>query len=891
MRKYNPKIETRAVKTILNGSPKKRARLLSTLTEEHFGYEPTGEVFARIMSLMGEAKDVPKARTLVHDPMLSEKAQNIVNTPLKIFQEEELDSAISTLEKYRKARVQTQGLERALRCIENLDVDKSESILEKTLFRSHSVSAGSIIQNEQIAQIARGVLEEKHPRKYPTGFSAFDNRSGGFPHTGVVILSAPPGCLKTAMTMHIATMQYLQFELEPCFVSLEMPKEEVVERQMAMLAGVSFDRIQLRSLTRKDKRKIIKAYDMFEAYQQTTKKKFTIYSPDDDVTFLQLMNQLIPFKHDLIYIDYINLLANKSEAPDWQHLRETTRLAKRLAKKLGATIVLLAQLDDEGNLRYSKGIRENCLVGTTLLSTDRGLIRLDSPNNVKVTKRCKHNIDMQINSGAEKTKAIKWYSRGKKPVYSLESSRGYIIKGTAKERVLVLTPSLDYVWKYQKDIKQGDYVAISRKGSCWSRSVPTFDWEGLITSREDFHNYRDRETKLPKKMTIELAALLGYMCAEGSMYEKGWVVDFSNADKEVLQDFKYLFYKCFGYDPVKDQIGKNGVRSIRTNNRTLYEYLSYLGLGNNSRNKKVPWCVLQAPKKYITAFLRAYFEGDGGLTRNGITVTSYSLDLLKEIQVLLLQYGIISGRHTHKDSYKRKRTNSSYYDVLNISGPDAAKFHHQIGFLSKRKRLAKTHVAGDFMDGIPFIADYIRSLKISKNQVRAENGDVIQTQVTFWGSTTQTVPYYKIKDNLQAYKKHFPSLYTKLSRILKDNYYWDEVISNKKSGYENVYDVTTQSGQYVANGIVVHNCDNWWKWLLTETDKQAGFMTIEQGKARNMPTYPFKVGINPNRMTFFDYEGDDVYSEGKSTTKKIENKARKKYKELEAEVDMENVEF
>jgi predicted ATP-dependent serine protease len=84
-----------------------------------------------------------------------------------------------------------------------------------------------------------------------------------------------------------------------------------------------------------------------------------IYCPKQDYTIEQLFNQVQSAKNDVIILDYLGLVKpgayGKNTSEEFQ-LRQMTRFAKRAADRMGCAVVLLAQLNDEGQIMYSKGI-------------------------------------------------------------------------------------------------------------------------------------------------------------------------------------------------------------------------------------------------------------------------------------------------------------------------------------------------------------------------------------------------------------------------------------------------------------------------------------------------------------------------------------------------------
>jgi len=363
MKNYNPKVEVKIIRSILDGKRVIRERILGYISKAHFGYGPTIEVFTRVLQILKKAKEVPSSDSLKHDIGLSSEAKETIKSK-KVFPFKrigDVEEALSILEKHRKARIAIQGTTKILKAItEESNPDKAERVFEKTLFKLHTASKEGLAHGKQQVEIAKKICKQKFPNLIKTGFSYFDERTGGFPCPGVVVLAAPPGGMKTTMMISMANHQFVEEKVDVCIASLEMEKDQIISRQTGACAKIKANSIRLRCMTSKEKRKFVNYSKFIREKEIEYQKRFTIYSPEDDVSFIQLMNILAPFKYKIIYIDYINLLNNDDSQDDWKHLREVTRLAKRLSKKNKCTIVLLAQLnEDTGKIYYSQGIRQN----------------------------------------------------------------------------------------------------------------------------------------------------------------------------------------------------------------------------------------------------------------------------------------------------------------------------------------------------------------------------------------------------------------------------------------------------------------------------------------------------------------------------------------------------
>src|SRR5439155_17874011 len=96
------------------------------------------------------------------------------------------------------------------------------------------------------------------------------------------------------------------------------------------------------------------------------------------------------------------------------------------------------------------------------------------------------------------------------------------------------------------------------------------------------------------------------------------------------------------------------------------------------REKKVPPAILRSPKEVVAPFLRAYFDCDGYAGKHGVILSTSSEVMSEQVQLLLLNFGILSRRRRQKDGCWH----------VQMLGKSAAGFARQIGFGLDRKRAA-----------------------------------------------------------------------------------------------------------------------------------------------------------------------------------------------------------
>ena len=169
-----------------------------------------------------------------------------------------------------------------------------------------------------------------------------------------------------------------------------------------------------------------------------------------------------------------------------------------------------AAVDEAVEVGEAYGIRNSqatvlaptgCLVGGTLVPTERGLVRLGSLGDPVGDQWQPLGIDVQTDEG-ERT-ATQFYVNGVEPVVDVVTARGYRLRGTTRHRVKVVDDSGEWVWRHLADLRAGDRVPLSLNQLVgWPQEV-------TLPPLDEAHWTRDRTTRVPRVLTPELAEFVG----------------------------------------------------------------------------------------------------------------------------------------------------------------------------------------------------------------------------------------------------------------------------------------------------------------------------------------------------------------------------------------------
>jgi len=194
-------------------------------------------------------------------------------------------------------------------------------------------------------------LDELHRNKgkirgVPTGFKDMDNLLAGWQKSDLVVLAARPAMGKSAIALNFAHNVAVKAELPVLFFTLEMSKEQLVDRLLAMEANVDAWNIRTGNLSDSDFEKI--------GLAMGTLSEAPIYIDDTPgITVSEMRTKARREQHQrqlgLIIVDYLQLMSGSasrygSEGNRVQEISEISRGLKLIARELNVPVIALSQL-------------------------------------------------------------------------------------------------------------------------------------------------------------------------------------------------------------------------------------------------------------------------------------------------------------------------------------------------------------------------------------------------------------------------------------------------------------------------------------------------------------------------------------------------------------------
>ena len=191
-------------------------------------------------------------------------------------------------------------------------------------------------------------LEELYNRKQhitgvPTGFSELDYKTAGFHGSDLILIAARPAMGKSAFALNIATNAATKANIPVAIFSLEMSKEQMVNRMLCSEAMVDSNKVRTGKLEEDDWVKLANTIGPLSEAE--------IYIDDTPgISVMEIRAKCRKLKLEknigMVVIDYLQLVqaSNKRFGSREQEISEISRSLKILAKELDVPVIALSQL-------------------------------------------------------------------------------------------------------------------------------------------------------------------------------------------------------------------------------------------------------------------------------------------------------------------------------------------------------------------------------------------------------------------------------------------------------------------------------------------------------------------------------------------------------------------
>jgi ribonucleoside-diphosphate reductase alpha chain len=431
-----------------------------------------------------------------------------------------------------------------------------------------------------------------------------------------------------------------------------------------------------------------------------------------------------------------------------------------------------------------------CLTPDTLVTTDRGLVRLGELGDLRGSQW--QDLDATVSTDEGPRPATRFFINGEEPTRRIVTRSGYTIQGTLRHRIKVVEAETGaWVWRQLADIQPDDLVPLQLGvlvGQPRQVLLPVLGeayWTG------------ERGVRVPEHVTAELAELVGYFMGDGSLHAKGLRFCVADTDLDVVERLRTLGKELFGIEAAVSQ--QTGYHEVTLQSVLLARWWQASGFakhlpGGDHTGKgwqpHVPSAVLEANHPDIyAAFLRGLFEADGSTSAGVPSVSTASERFAGELRTLLLVLGIPTTTRVTRSGWGRKpirQVRIRNLDVVRV-------FDAVVGFISARKSRACA----------------------AASAMQSGNRDRIVLPASVW---EELVPVgHRRRDPVLMSLRRFGGVSRALTTELYEEtgdtrlqaalgYVFERVAANEDGGVQPTYDLSVPDNvTYVAGGFVSHN--------------------------------------------------------------------------------------
>ena len=235
------------------------------------------------------------------------------------------------------------------------DVQEILDKAEKNIFDISQEKSGDDIQpinavlQDTFDMIEKLCTEKKEVTGITTGFKDLNKKINGLQRTDLILLAARPAMGKTAFSLNLVQNAALKGDASVAVFSLEMSKEQLVQRMLSAQSNVELSKIKTGTLGESDWPRIIDGMAVL-----SEAKIFIDDTPGIKISEIRSKCRRLKMEKglDLILIDYLQLMEGEGKNENrQQEIAKISRSLKILAKELDCPVVALSQLSRSPELR------------------------------------------------------------------------------------------------------------------------------------------------------------------------------------------------------------------------------------------------------------------------------------------------------------------------------------------------------------------------------------------------------------------------------------------------------------------------------------------------------------------------------------------------------------
>lgn len=310
--------------------------------------------------------------------------------------------------------------------------------------------------------------------------------------------------------------------------------------------------------------------------------------------------------------------------------------------------------------------------------------------------------------------------------------------------------------------------------------------------------------KLPTYLDKKLAQFLGYLIGDGNIEKER--IALSEQNKVIATLYKKIGKELFKANTNMTFRGKKNYWQVRIYGKPIVNYiLSEFPEVKKALDSSIPAKVLKSKNTVLASFLKGLFDAEGYATKRGVSLGLNNKKIIEQLRIALLRFGIIASVHEYDNRKNIYSKNIRY--TLDITEKESLEiFKSTIGFSLKIKSA--------------------KLIKCIKNKTKRSN----VRQILIFGREIRNI-FERAGYNTYQFPK--VSNFFRNERMIGKTAFKNSILNNVKSNkrlkekFENILDIpilpvkiaklqrvnektrtidiTTKIGNFMANGLIVHN--------------------------------------------------------------------------------------
>jgi len=400
---------------------------IEVLKKEDFYREDNKAIFEAMISLYNRPE--PIDIITVKDELLSIGKFDVVGGLEYLADLPEKVPTTANVEKYIKIVEEKSILRNLIRTSNELitlgydETQEVNSVMDQAekkvfdLMQNRNQTGYSQIRDvlvDSFAQLERLYNQKEGITGVPSGFADLDLRTAGFHNSELIILAARPAMGKTAFALNIATNAATKSDVPVLLFSLEMSKEQLVNRVLCSEAMVDSNKLKTGKIEENDWVKIVEALGPLSEAEMYIDDTAGI-----SITEIRAKARKLKLEKNigLIIIDYLQLIqgsGNRRNGSREQEISEISRSLKILAKELDVPVIALSQLSRAAEQRSDHRPMLSDLRESGSIEQDADIVmflyRDDYYNEESENKNIAEVIIAKNRSGSVGTAEMLWMS-------------------------------------------------------------------------------------------------------------------------------------------------------------------------------------------------------------------------------------------------------------------------------------------------------------------------------------------------------------------------------------------------------------------------------------------------------------------------------------------------